>query len=120
MTATTASQPHLIGIEATAGACDRCDKELTRRRYLVRDGERVLTLGQKCAAKVTGWKPNEVERQARMAARAVVLAERREQITANFPTLTSAQVGDVIASDWAWRDDKWQTFAEQHAVHNGR
>lgn len=115
MTPTDTTKPRLIGIEMTGGACERCDKELAKVRFVVRDGDRLMVLGKKCAAKVTGWKSNEVERQARQAVRAVVLAERRERLTAEFPTLSDAQIGDVIASDWAWRGEEWREFARRHA-----
>lgn len=125
MTSTATDKPRLIGIEAAPGTCDRCDKELSKRRFIVQDGDQRLILGKKCAARITGWKFSEVDRQARMAARATVIADRRGRLLAEFPALTVAQtssdvargnviIGDVVASDWAWRGDEWRAFVQRH------
>lgn len=87
----------LTGITQTSGQCDCCTRPLTQRVFAVIDTSTgtEYALGRRCAAKATGYAPNAVEREARIAARLVEIDRRRKVIAAAFPT---------VAAAWAARD----------------
>lgn len=101
----------LTGITQTTGQCECCSRRLTQRVFQVTSTEtgEVRELGRRCAAKVTGFKVDRVEREARIAARCAVIAERRATLTARYPHLATERFedffGEAVCSDYLWNTD---------------
>lgn len=116
----TQGTARLTGIQHAKGACENCGRELTVRVFQVAypDGS-VQSLGRRCAAKATGYKPNLVEREAARAARLAETARRRAIVLAAYPGLDPTIASKAACNDgwWGARLDPrcygtWQDYVE--------
>lgn len=110
----------LTGITMERGGCDRCGKELGKV-FSCSDGR---TYGRKCAAIVTGWKPNEIERQNKIAARVAETSGRRAIALAAMPELAASDeiLGTVACTDCWWGGRGWSCYPtwQAYAAEMGR
>lgn len=123
MTATT-TRPKLTGIHLTDGECDCCGRNLGKVFEVRHPDGQTATYGRACAAKVTGWKPNRVEAEAKAAARTALVESRVATVTAAYPSVTRDHAYDVAVLDSLWdgtarewnRWHTWQEMAEHLAA----
>lgn len=121
---TTTTAPKLTGIHLTDGECDSCGRNLGKVFEVRHPDGTTATYGRRCAAKVTGWKPNRIEAEANAAARRALVEARVATVTAEYPTITHDHALDVAVADamWngtareSWRWHTWQEMAEHLAA----
>lgn len=102
MTTTTDGTAKLTGISRAEGVCDRCDRDLGTVYGVVYPDGTEATLGRKCCAKATGFRPNAIEREARAAARKALVAERQAEIEAAYPDALPADALTAATEDRLW------------------
>lgn len=118
----TAATATLTGIVSTEGQCARCDRELGRVFTVLHADGTEATYGRRCCAKVTGWKPNQLDREATRLRRLAIITARRAAVTAAFPRF-DINNGDgltIVTNDRLWNDAdghtrgfcRWATWTE--------
>jgi uncharacterized protein (DUF2237 family) len=92
----------LTGITRDSGCCDRCDRDLGLIFQVVYPDGSTASLGRKCAAKATGFRPDRVAQAAKAAARLTLVAARVRQAAAVYPTALPDDVHQAATDDRLW------------------
>jgi hypothetical protein len=102
----------LTGITSDSGECDRCGKELGRIYEVSHADGSTATYGRKCCAIVTGYRPNNIDKLARMAARQAETSARRVEIEAEFPGAGEWDIRECATNDALWSGKPGIRFAD--------